>query len=519
MKASSSGHNLDAGRVTWQPQLPETRAAFESEQKYAAARDSLMQADAAARFAGTLTMTQEEALARQYFAELQTRELATFQAQGTSPFVQPFFLAKDTIEKSPIFALLKKLPKGGALHVHSLSSGSARWLVDVASYRPECHVYWPEDGRVQPGQQLGQLAFYKPGTAPRGFRAANDVRKSCSDFDACLWQLLTMGPADDSSGDPWQKFGACVGRLGGALNFEPVFVEYSTQAFETLIADGVDYVELRTGVGQLFDFDNHRWSGERFIDKFWEIRNVVRQKHPDFDFKLIINDWRGAANKDVWASVQNVAALRSKYPEFVVGYDLVGKEHAGKNTSAFLDVWLSLPMVCAKYNIDLPLYLHAGETTRADDENLYDAYLLGARRIGHGLNLAMFPELERRFLQRPVPLEICPISNQILGFVRDLRAHPACGYVRRGIPCVISSDDPGIFGYDGLSYDYWQAFMAWELDLMDLKQFALNSIRFSAMPPASQAEASKRWQEKWHAFIHFVNEQRLAETNAQGLVK
>jgi adenosine deaminase CECR1 len=50
-----------------------------------------------------------------------------------------------------------------------------------------------------------------------------------------------------------------------------------------------------------------------------------------------------------------------------------------------------------------------------------------------------------------------------------LETHPAGAYITEGLPIVISSDDPGVFGYEGLTYDYWAAAMSWQLDLRNLK--------------------------------------------------
>ena len=133
--------------------------------------------------------------------------------------------------------------------------------------------------------------------------------------------------------------------------------------------------------------------------------------------------------------------------------------------------------------------------------NLYDAFLLGSRRVGHGFNLFRFPHLQARLIEANVALEVCPISNQMLGYVRDLRIHPASGYLRRGVPVVLGNDDPGIFGNVGLSYDFWVAVVAWKLDLRALKQLATNSLVYSAMNDAERAEALARWRADWTRWI------------------
>ena len=131
--------------------------------------------------------------------------------------------------------------------------------------------------------------------------------------------------------------------------------------------------------------------------------------------------------------------------------------------------------------------------------------LLGARRIGHGLALVRHPLLMEIVRERGIAVEVCPISNQVLGYVGDLRAHPAVAYINAGIPVVLSPDDPGVMRHT-FSHDYYEAFMAWDLDLRGLKHLAMSSLVHSAMAPDEKRRALAAWETRWAVFVRWLNE-------------
>ncbi len=95
---------------------------------------------------------------------------------------------------------------------------------------------------------------------------------------------------------------------------------------------------------------------------------------------------------------------------------------------------------------------HAGEG--AGPESIRGALeALGADRIRHGVRAVEDPELVAELAARGIVLDVCPISNLLLGVVPSLEAHPLPQLVGAGVRCSISTDDPAIFDTD-LTRDY-----------------------------------------------------------------
>ena len=247
-----------------------------------------------------------------------------------------------------------------------------------------------------------------------------------------------------------------------------------------------------------------------------EVIDEMKKNYSQFiGFKRIIANKRNSTLDEVSKNVQLAIDLKQRYPHHIIGFDLVAEEDQGRSLLYYLDVFLN------NSSPDLPFYFHAGETNWFDDllttstdddpvatlENLVDAIALNTKRIGHGIGLIKYPELLKTIKTNGIAIEICPLSNQFLGYTPDLRNHPGLTYYLYGIPIVISSDDPGMFGYNNVSLDWYQVYMAWGLNLADLKRLANNSLQYSGMNISEKKEAMQKWEAQWNNFITVINDE------------
>lgn len=129
---------------------------------------------------------------------------------------------------------------------------------------------------------------------------------------------------------------------------------------------------------------------------------------------------------------------------------------------------------------------------------------MGSQRIGHGFALAKHPKLIELVKQKNICIECCPVSNNVLGYVKDLRCHPVRGLIAQGVKVSISPDDEGFWDAGGVTYDYVAAYIAWDLNLSDLKQLLFNALEFAQVDEQHKELVREFCTYKWIRFLAYV---------------
>jgi adenosine deaminase len=70
----------------------------------------------------------------------------------------------------------------------------------------------------------------------------------------------------------------------------------------------------------------------------------------------------------------------------------------------------------------------------------------GASRVMHGVRAVEDPRLVARLADEGICLDVCPTSNELLGVVSSIEAHPLPALIDAGVHCSINADDPLLFG-------------------------------------------------------------------------
>ncbi|MFS4457374.1 adenosine kinase [Maribacter sp. 2304DJ31-5] len=465
--------------------------------EYDVFRKDLMNANEKKAFDYSIILSREEKLLNKKIKSLREETIHHFSKHPK------FYELSKQIDTTKLFAILKTMPKGGLLHSHSGGLTDIHWLINRAKEFDECYVYT----RFSNDQYLfGQLNIYSEAKVPSGFVRLKDILDENTSFENQLYDLLVLNKAQSANSlGIWPSFENRFKRIAQLISYRPFFLEYYQKAFEDLIEDGISHVEIRYVFDEIYDLQGRLYGSETIINDLNNIVEGLNESGKVLTLGLIYSSFKFFDVPVIENKITEAIRLKKKYPRTIVGFDLVAEEDAWNSLVYYKKCWDSLTILENQYKIDLPLILHAGESLSLSNSNLFDAILLNTKRIGHGLNLAYFPELVEQVIEKDILVELNPLSNTLLGYVKDPRNHPARTLMKYGVQCSISSDDPGVFGYEGLSYDFWYAFVHWELDLKSLKKLVFNSIEYSSLEMERKKRAITKLNQDWDIFVESTN--------------
>ncbi|KAG8985373.1 hypothetical protein FRB94_003803 [Tulasnella sp. JGI-2019a] len=156
------------------------------------------------------------------------------------------------------------------------------------------------------------------------------------------------------------------------------------------------------------DLSHREWL-EIFNKVIEEVREEMKVQGRDDEFvgaKVIYTTLRVISNDELDWYLNDCLTLKKEFPHLVAGnyavrifihlthrltnltgFDLVGQEGLGHPLIYYLPKLLQFQKRVKSEGLSIPFIFHAGETLGDgdhSDDNLYDAILLGTKRIGHG---------------------------------------------------------------------------------------------------------------------------------------
>lgn len=458
--------------------------------------------------------------------------------QGIIPYPTsvPFTEYKGQMETEgddTLMEVLRRLPKGGLLHVHSAAALSVEGLItllkDSIKEKTLPTIYIETAGNdagkmtytaTASGTQMSLQTFFV--SFPR-----------MKDAETRLTEWLTVGAHTNQNPYIWDEFNKIFMRTSDLFENETFYLEYHTRFFLECLRDRIDYVELRCGFQEFSGNENDRQAdvvmnqSPKFLDLLKTARDEAvkryRQNIGPQDWKLPLDEMglgvilcarrdlnaEDAQDKDKLMKKIDTAIVwkLGSYSKLIKGFDFVSEEDRGRASYTYYrDIYYQTALTGytapALQNAAAPLkqahnpnnltrvemidlMLHAGESLWMEQENIIDAKIASRWRMGHGFQMLAYPGALMKYAAGnmacmpcgPV-LEVCPISNQMLRYFPDIRNHYALILMKLGVPCVLANDDPQILGNPGLSYDFWEIYMASEGGLMMMKGLVFTAFLF-----------------------------------------
>ena len=464
------------------------------------------------------------------------------------------------MEESKLWGIVRRMPKGALLHAHFDAMLDIEWLLERA-LGTEGMGFWASGGLV--GEEaLGQneLGFRFMGETWKEQESAPSVwssdyaSKTCvliskaadsfhlggrQGFKDWITKRCTITSAESIDHHKgldviWKKFKSCFPIIGTILYYEPIFRAAIQRLLNELLEDGIRWVDLRAA----FVFSYYRegqTTPERDYLAFFQAFGEEVQKFQATErgarfwgARFIWTTLRALDKRQIVENMKLCIATKKAFPDLIAGFDLVGQEDAGRPLVDLTPEIFWFRKRCVEEGVDVPFFFHAGECLGdgdATDANLFDAILLGTRRLGHAFSLYKHPLLVEMVTQKAILVESCPISNEILRLTNSIMSHPLPALLARGVKVALCNDDPAILGHgrNGLTHDFWQALQGWEnLGLAGLGSLAENSVRYAAYAPDQsapewrkdvkdgvygqgvRAERMREWTGEWNAFCEWV---------------
>ncbi len=466
-----------------------------------------------------------------------------------------FSLGKDRMERTKLWRIVRRMPKGALLHAHLEAMVDFDYLIRELLTLPNVHMASDRPLADPEAREQGAVTFrYRAKERVEGSVWAGDYKKNKfllltkmadefpdggrEGFVRWLAGRCTLHPRDAQHQHHgvdaiWAKFQDCFVASATIMTYEPMVRLYMRALMRALMADGVCWAELRFAWPINYCRDRREKPEPHYIHLFGVIdEEITRFKASDegrgfWGLGIIWTSLRSLATRPVVEDMDHCITTKLAFPHLVVGYDVVGYENHGRPLRDLLPELFWFRKQCAQEGVSVPFFFHAGETLGdgdAADENLFDAVLLGTRRIGHGYSLYKHPLLVDMVRDRRILVEACPISNEVLRLCASVAQHPLPALLARGVACCLCNDDPAMMGQGtaGMSHDFWQALQGWDnLGLAGLASLAENSVRWAAFEDEDnaawldniikaslgdgvKAERVKEWQIQWEQFCLWV---------------
>lgn len=420
-----------------------------------------------------LALTGDDAFTTADLKALRQRHAAIAAARRAEAAARSPIDLADVRRRNRVDDFCRELPKGGLLHVHprgTLDRETARAILELvdpkipfAKLRSSLNAPGVT-GALYPDEltELQQVASRSPAGAKFSALSPED--------QGVVLDLFFLPPGNHG----FDRFAAVFTAISAI-----VFTNYGVDP-EALQWDGflarakehkVRYVEVSRMVTA-----RPRWVAalEPWAEAMYRKHDVIVRLHASF-----------ARHKTAeFTRAKTAQLLRMPESKVLVGVNLVADETLYPALDNGQTLYAPLLHAVQQGASKLHRTAHAGEL--GDPRNVRDMMIMGAERVGHGVNLKDdLVALEYARINE-LPIEVNLISNLRLKVHEDAATHPFLHFLRLGLRVSLSTDDEGVFE---TTIDDECEIAVNQTDVVydELKRMSLNSIETSFADPRTKA--------------------------------
>jgi len=419
---------------------------------------------------------------------------------------EPWFEeVKKTAAPAQLYRFLYAMPKGGDLHNHLPGSVRSEWFWDAAmAEEKRGYIYYTRVrigncapyGHDEFGPDKALLLFkdIQGSTYAKLDDCGKSEFKRLQDLNAHEKEAwLNSMRLDQPYEGRDEFFDAIWDRINEMLRNPYLISDILLRNMQAFGQEGLVYLETQQGLEGGMKPDGSPYGTDETVAIFRQLLASPQAKATGVEVRFQNALLR--FTPDAEQRLRDLYAITDRYRDLYVGVNMVGREDNEKGYPLrFLPVLRELRH---KYP-DINLSIHAGES---DEPNYHvrDTLLLGAQRIGHGVNLITDPDTMIKMRYGPYMVEINLISNLLLEYVRNYSQHPFPEYLRIGIPVALSTDDRGMWD-SNMSDEFFVAVKEFNLSWEEIVKLGRNSLQYSFLDEPTKQRLLANYDKRIAAF-------------------
>lgn len=415
-----------------------------------------------------------------------------------SDFSATFAAIRDSASPAELYAFLQAVPKGGDLHHHSGLSFPAQTVWEIALRQTQHgYRYYTNPSARDCGDGANQALLYSNLTQA-------DWRQLSPCRQADFIELEALTPSQrkawlsalvlDEAGESRNEFfEEIVPRLTPLLRNPYLFADGFAENLKLFGREQVRYIEAQWNPLGMLTPSGAPIPVEQTLRIFRERmeRPDVRAAGVEFRFQTTVIRFRN----DVETQIASQHAFIDQHRDLWVGINAAGREDNDRGYAQRMSNGFRL---ARRRHSGIHMSIHAGEKESPGTE-VRQTLLLGAERIGHGVNLITDPDTMLLMRNGKNLVEINLVSNRLLGYTPDLTTHPFPEYLRFGIPVCLNTDDRGSWD-SNMTDEYMHAVSLYKLTWEEIKQLGRNSLSYSFAPAALKQKLLADYERDLQAF-------------------